>query len=246
MFADGAEAAAARRLNQPFRKLARTGHPHVVYKAAASLDGFTATPSGASKWIPGPRAAPGSTSGAPRPGPSRSGSPRRSPTTPCDREEWPRTDASPGRQPARVVFDSSARLPVGSKLVASIAEAPLYVIVSPAASPERTARLRGAGAELVEVGGEPAERVVAALAALGAREIDSVLLEGGPTLAGSFLDAGEIDEVRLFVAPLLLGSGRPLLAGTARAAVTEGVRALAFEFEPSGEDLLARARLREW
>ena len=52
--------------------------------------------------------------------------------------------------------------------------------------------------------------------------------------------------MRLFLAPLLLGSGRPLLAGAARASVAEGVRALAFEFEPSGEDLLARARLREW
>ena len=55
------------------------------------------------------------------------------------------------------------------------------------------------------------DRVVTrdALAELGRREINSVLLEGGATLAASFLAAGEIDELRLFVAPVLLGgSGR--------------------------------------
>src|SRR6188768_980550 len=53
-FASGAEATAARRLNQPFRKHARTGLPLVVLKMAMSLDGETATASGDSPWISGP------------------------------------------------------------------------------------------------------------------------------------------------------------------------------------------------
>src|SRR5919109_880548 len=52
-FADGEEAAAARLLNQPFRKHARTGRPLVTFKAAASLDGRVATASGDSRWISG-------------------------------------------------------------------------------------------------------------------------------------------------------------------------------------------------
>ena len=51
---------------------------------------------------------------------------------------------------------------------------------------------------------EPA-RVRSALDQLGAPEIGSILLEGGPHLAGAFLDAGEIDEIRLFLAPIVLG-----------------------------------------
>jgi diaminohydroxyphosphoribosylaminopyrimidine deaminase/5-amino-6-(5-phosphoribosylamino)uracil reductase len=72
------------------------------------------------------------------------------------------------------------------------------------------------------------------------------LLEGGATLAGAFIDAGEVDELRLFVAPVLLGGGRPLAAGVGPAAIADGQRALAVEWERSGEDLLALARIREW
>ena len=54
-FADGAEAALARHANQPFRKRARTGRPLVTLKSALSLDGFTATESGESKWISRPK-----------------------------------------------------------------------------------------------------------------------------------------------------------------------------------------------
>ena len=67
-----------------------------------------------------------------------------------------------------------------------------------------------------------------------------------PSSPGAFLDAGEIDELRLFIAPLVLGAGRPLLAGAARAEIADGERLLALEWERSGEDLLVRGRLREW
>ena len=82
-FADGAEAAAARLLVQPFRKHARTGRPLVTLKSALSLDGFTATAAATRTGSRAPRAAPSSTAGAPSPTPSRSGSAPRSPTTRC-------------------------------------------------------------------------------------------------------------------------------------------------------------------
>jgi diaminohydroxyphosphoribosylaminopyrimidine deaminase/5-amino-6-(5-phosphoribosylamino)uracil reductase len=97
-------------------------------------------------------------------------------------------------------------------------------------------------------GGEGSERLAAALSELGRREVTSVLLEGGPTLAGAFADAGEIDEVRLFVAPKLLGGveARPLLGGIGAGRLAEAQTALSMVAEPCGEDLLIRARLREW
>ena len=160
----------------------------------------------------------------------------------------PATAGADVRQPTRVVFDSEARLPLGSRLVRSIGEAPLVVIASPAAAGERAEALRSAGADLIVCDGDPPARVAAALAELGRREITSLLLEGGPTLAGSFLDAGEIDELRLFIAPIVLGGAgaRPLAGGEGAALIADATPALAMDCERSGEDLLVRARLREW
>ena len=74
------------------------------------------------------------------------------------------------------------------------------------------------------------------------------MLEGGPHLAGAFLDAGEIDEMRLFVAPLVLGgrTARDPLEGEGAETIAEAVRALTLDCERVGEDLLVSARMREW
>jgi diaminohydroxyphosphoribosylaminopyrimidine deaminase/5-amino-6-(5-phosphoribosylamino)uracil reductase len=242
--AEGAEAAAARLANQAFRKHARTGRPLVRLKAAVSLDGFTATESGDSRWISGAESralvhlwraeADAVAVGI---GTAIADDPL---LTARD------VDLPEVRQPARVVFDSSASLPLGSKLVESIGEAPLYVIARAGAPAERIAALRDAGAEVIEVAGNRGPMIAAALDELGRREITSVLLEGGAELAGSFLAAGEIDELALFIAPLLLGAGRPLTSGQGAAAVIEAQRPLATEWQRSGEDMLVQARLQEW
>ena len=75
-----------------------------------------------------------------------------------------------------------------------------------------------------------------------------MLLEGGPTLAGSFLDAGEVDELRLFIAPIVLGGAgaRPLAGGEGAPLIADATQALSVDWERSDGDLLVRARLREW
>ena len=50
----------------------------------------------------------------------------------------------------------------------------------------------------------------------------------------------------MFIAPMVLGGGRPLAAGRGPERIAEALEPLAFEWQPSGEDMLARARLREW
>jgi diaminohydroxyphosphoribosylaminopyrimidine deaminase/5-amino-6-(5-phosphoribosylamino)uracil reductase len=247
--AEGEIASRARLLNQPFRKHARTGRPWVLLKLATTLDGKVATRAGDSQWI--------------------SGEPSR-----LLAHRWradldavvvgigtaladdplltarPEREPLPGElQPQRVVFDSLARLPVGSQLVASAAEVPLTIVVSRAAARADTDALEAAGANVVVATGEnePA-RVCSALDQLGASGIASALLEGGPHLAGAFLDAGEIDEVRLFLAPILLGgrAARDPLEGEGVELIAQAPRALSFEWEPVGEDLLISARLHEW
>jgi diaminohydroxyphosphoribosylaminopyrimidine deaminase/5-amino-6-(5-phosphoribosylamino)uracil reductase len=96
--------------------------------------------------------------------------------------------------------------------------------------------------------GEPPGHVSAALTELGRRGITSLLLEGGPTLAGAFLDAGELDEMRLFIGPIVVGGAlaRPLIAGNGAMMLPDAVAAKAMEWERCGNDLLVRARLREW
>ena len=94
------------------------------------------------------------------------------------------------------------------------AEVPLTVVVTRAAPRTAVDALEIAGAEvIVATGANEPDRVRNALVQLGAAGITSILLEGGPHLAGAFLDAGEVDEIRLFLAP---GRARRLRAPATR------------------------------
>jgi diaminohydroxyphosphoribosylaminopyrimidine deaminase/5-amino-6-(5-phosphoribosylamino)uracil reductase len=126
---------------------------------------------------------------------------------------------------------------------------PLTVVVSRAAPRTSTDALETHGVEVIIATGEnePA-RVVSALAQLGSAGVGSILLEGGPHLAGAFLDADQIDEIRLFLAPLVLGgrTARDPLEGEGVDTIAEAVRALTLECERVEDDLLVSARLKEW
>jgi diaminohydroxyphosphoribosylaminopyrimidine deaminase / 5-amino-6-(5-phosphoribosylamino)uracil reductase len=249
VLADGELATRARLLNQAFRKHARTGRPWVLFKSAMTLDGKVATRAGDSQWISGEasralahqwRASVDAVvvgiGTALADDPQLTARPE---GTPADSAE----------QPRRVVFDSLARLPSDSRLLAATAEIPLTVIVSRAAARADTDALEAAGAQVLLATGEnePA-RVRSALDQLGQLGVASALLEGGPHLAGAFLDAGEIDEIRLFLAPLLLGgrTARDPLEGEGVERISEALRALSFDCERIGDDLLVCARLHEW
>ena len=94
---------------------------------------------------------------------------------------------------------------------------------------------------------EPA-RVRSALDQLGAAGVSSILLEGGPHLAGAFLDAGEIDEIRLFLAPLdpRRPHGPRPARGRGRGADRRRRARHTLDCERVGEDLLVSARMQEW
>ena len=243
-FPSGAEAAAARLQNQAFRKHARTGRPLVILKSALTLDGRTASRTGDSRWISGVESRERvhhwrAEADAVAVGIG---------TAIADDPLLTARDVGAERQPARVIFDDEARLEASSKLVRSVADAPLYLVVGPQAPADRVEALGALGVEVLTIDGDPVERIAPALSELGRREITSLLLEGGATLAGSFLDAGEVDELRLFIAPIVVGGGgsSPLAGGRGAAEIAEAQRALSMEWEGSGEDLLVRARLREW
>ncbi|TMA32630.1 MAG: bifunctional diaminohydroxyphosphoribosylaminopyrimidine deaminase/5-amino-6-(5-phosphoribosylamino)uracil reductase RibD [Deltaproteobacteria bacterium] len=249
VLADGELAARARLLNQAFRKHTRVGRPWVLFKSAMTLDGKVATRTGDSKWISdeGSRALAHRWRAAVDAVIVGIGT-----ALADDPQLTARPDgvaAESPRQPRRVVFDTLARLPPSSQLVAAAGEVPLTVVVSRAAAHADTDALEAAGVQvLVATGENEPARVRSALDQLGAQGIAAALLEGGPHLAGAFLDAGEIDEIRLFLAPLLLGgsSARDPLEGKGVERISEALRALTLECERVGEGLLISARLREW
>ncbi len=126
---------------------------------------------------------------------------------------------------------------------------PVTVVCSRAAKRTATDGLRNAGVEVIVASGQnEAARVRSALDELGAREIQSLLLEGGPHLAGVFLEAGEVDEVRMFVAPIVLGGreAKGAVEGQGVETIAEAVRGIHTDVERIDEDVLISARLREW
>src|SRR3954466_6592750 len=169
--ATGDVADAARMLNQPFRKHARTGRPLVLLKYAMTLDGKVATRTGDSKWISGEL--------------SRARAHRWRAESDAvavgigtaladDPLLTARVEGVP-RQPRRVIFDAEARLPIDSQLVQSAAEAPVILICSRAASRPRIQALAAAGVDVVTVSGEnESARVAAALDELGTRDVQQL------------------------------------------------------------------------
>lgn len=245
--AQGEIAAQARMINQPFRKHAKTGRPHVLFKSAQTLDGKVATATGDSQWISSER--------------SRQLAHRF--RAECDAiavgigtaladdpQLTVRVDGvSEDRHPTRVVFDSEARLPLDSALVTSAREVPVIVVAGRAAPREALASLEAVGVDVIVASGEnEAARVVSALNELGSREIQSLLLEGGPHLAGAFFEAGEVDWLTLFLAPIVLGGkqARAAVEGSGVEKVADAYRALRIQSDQIGDDLLITAWMREW
>jgi diaminohydroxyphosphoribosylaminopyrimidine deaminase/5-amino-6-(5-phosphoribosylamino)uracil reductase len=192
---------AARRLNAPYLKLLATSRPYVHAKWAMTLDGKIATRTGHSHWISGEAA------------------------RQRVHELRGRMDAivvgignvladdpvltarPPGpRTPGRIVLDTLARLPAASRLALTARETPVIVAAAAPVAPERAADLTAWGCECLELppdNGRPA--VTALLDELGRRRMSNILVEGGSEVLGSFLDAGEVDEVYVFVSPRLVG-----------------------------------------
>jgi len=193
--------AEARRLNAPYLKLLATGRPYLHLKWAMTLDGKIATRTGDSRWISGEAS-------------------RRKVHDLRGRmdaiivgigtalaDDPLLTARPPGpRMATRIVLDSRCRLPETSQLVRTAGEVPLLVVAGQATDLEKLARLRSLGAEVRELAGENGRpSVMALLDELGRRRMTNVLVEGGAEVLGSFLDAGAVDEVHVFIAPLLAG-----------------------------------------
>ena len=195
---EGIEEEQARELNAPFFHAVGATRPWVTLKLAVSIDGAIADASGRSQWITGERARrevhrlrAGHDAVAVGIGTAMADDPSLT----------VRGVSAPRVAPRRVVFDRTARLSLRSQLVET-ARAQPTIVVAENPEPARAAALDRAGVAVLR-----ASSILDALAQLRAREVQSLLVEGGARLAGALLEASVVDRLIIFRAPLLLGAG---------------------------------------
>lgn len=182
-----------------------SARPHTILKLATSLDGRIATGTGESRWISGPEAR------------AEVHQLRASVDAVLvgtgtaladDPELTVRIGPAPARQPLRVVLDSRMRLPLRSKLVGTIAIAPLLVIGVAGADLVAKSALVEAGAKVATVSGLAGRVDLDAALALLKQDygVERVLIESGGKAAASFIRARLLDRLEWVRAPILLGA----------------------------------------
>lgn len=208
----------AQRLNEAFAKWIRTSKPFVALKSALTLDGQLALPRGrgalTSKRVAAGRPAEWITSDESRAAVQRMRHGSDALLTGIgtihldDPQLTDRTGLPRRRRLLRVILDSTLALPTQARVVKSLNH-DLLVFSSERASAQRIRAFRKLGVEIIvvpaRVGRLDLSRVLAELARL---EIQSVLLEAGPTLNGAALQAGIVDKLALFYAPKISGEAR--------------------------------------
>jgi len=233
----------ARTLNIGYVKRMATGRPWIRVKLAASLDGRTALESGESRWITGE--------------PAREDVHRWRARSSCiltGRGTVAADDPALNvrlapealgidravRQPRLAIMDRALRTPPRARVFDTHTG---VLLLTAAPDAPGAAALRARGAEIVGLPGHA--RGVdpgAVFAELGRREVNELHVEAGPTLCGSLLDSGYVDELLLYMAPTLLGSGaRGMFDIAPLASMEQRVSLHVRELRHVGRDLRIRA-----
>jgi diaminohydroxyphosphoribosylaminopyrimidine deaminase/5-amino-6-(5-phosphoribosylamino)uracil reductase len=144
------------------------------------------------------------------------------------------------RQPVRVVLDSHCRTPVSARMLRE--PGTTLIFTSAGASPAGMKSLRAAGAAVIPSPstGDGLVDPVPVMAELGRRDVTSLLVEGGGTVLGSLFDAGLVDKVYAFIAPMIIGGGGAPspVAGRGVPKMAQARRLRRTSIEPIGADWL--------
>jgi diaminohydroxyphosphoribosylaminopyrimidine deaminase/5-amino-6-(5-phosphoribosylamino)uracil reductase len=210
----------------------RLGRPYVLWKYAATLDGRIAAQDGTSRWISSPE----SRADVHRLRAEADAVIVGSGTARADDPHLAVRGIEGAVQPLRVVVDTNASaVRPGARV---LDDAPTLIAVAEDVRSDLPDVVRLPRAD----GGLD---ISALLAALHERGVRSVLLEGGPTLAGSFVAAGAVDKVVCYLAPVLLGTGPAALADAGITTITEALRLDVTEAVRIGPDLRITATPKE-
>lgn len=232
----GLMAEPAREMNIGFLSRVTRGRPFVRVKVAASMDGRTALDDGSSQWITSPEARADGHHWRRRAGAVLTGIG----TVLADDPRLDVREAPTPRQPLRVVLDSHLRIPPGARLLQPPGEVLIYTGEEGTAA---AAALRDRGATVAALplrhDGLDLGKVLGDLAARGINELH---VEAGARLNAALLHAGLVDELLLYMAPVLIGPGRGLAALPPLQRLADAARFRFVEATPVGPDLRLRAR----
>jgi diaminohydroxyphosphoribosylaminopyrimidine deaminase/5-amino-6-(5-phosphoribosylamino)uracil reductase len=225
----------AARLNEKYIHAMSHARPFVHLKLACSLDGRIATRTGDARWITNEQ--------------SRArvhmlrreydailvgaGTAIADDPLLTDRSRLPRH-----RPLTRIVLDDNLRLSPASQLARTARETPLVVFTSDAADERAATTLRTLGVEIVRVA-RGSRDLASVLEDLHRRSLQSVLVEGGATVAGMFLNARLADKVSFFIAPLIIGGSdaKPAVAGAGATRIADAARLRDVEITERGGDV---------
>jgi len=220
---------AARELNRGFFARIERGRPWVRIKLAMSLDGRTALTNGESKWITGEPAREDVQRWRARSSAILTGSG----TVRADDPRLTVRLASPHTAPLRVALDRELRTPRGAHLLDG--SAPTLIFHAPDARPAHDGFARVELAAIAVRDGRLDLSQV--LHELGRRGLNELQVEAGPTLCGALLQDGSVDELLLYVAPVVLGDkARPLLALSELTEMAQARRLRAVDRRQIGDD----------
>lgn len=229
-----------RRINEAFLKFATTGRPFVVAKSALTMDGWTATVTGHSRWVTNEKS-------------------RRFVHRLRDRLDGvlvgvgtvladdpmltTRLKRSGGKDPVRIIVDSDLRIPDGAKVLNSDSPAPTLIAVGTDVPPQRLRRVEKEGVTSLSCPTkEGGIDLPALMDILGGMDITSILVEGGSTILGSMIREGLIDKFYIFKAPKILGGndGIPMASGPGPRTMNDCLRLRDIKVRRFGDDILVR------
>ncbi len=223
-------------LNEVFMKYIVTKRPFVLLKAAMSLDGKIATVGGESQWI----SCETSREEVHRLRHELTGIMVGIGTVLAD-DPMLNCRIPGGKQPVRIVVDSHLSIPENSRLAGSAKEFPLIVAAVEGSDAAKKERLEAENVQVLEVPADAGGHVDLnrLMDALGEMKIDSILLEGGGRLAEGALQAGIVDKVQFYIAPMLIGgeAAKTPVEGRGIAALSQAWHISDWKAEMMGDDI---------
>lgn len=232
----------ANALNEAFLKWITEKIPFVTLKMAMSLDGKIATYSGESKWITNMTS-------------RQMGHQIRDRvdailvgigTVMADDPQLTTRLEQGGHNPVRVVLDSRARISPDAKMLHDN-ESPVWVAVTAKAPAEKIKILKEMGAEVLVCGDAEHVDLSLLMKVLGEKNITSLLVEGGGTVAYSFLKNSFVDKVKAFIAPMLIGgeAAKTPVEGAGAGRLDDAVRLERMTYQMLDGDIFVTAYVRK-
>lgn len=227
-----------RDINFPFIKHITTGIPWVILKAGTSIDGRIAAPDGKCAWITNEQSRAEVHRIRDRVDAILIGSQT---AVNDDPSLTTRLKSGKGKDPVRIVLDGHLRLSPKAKMLHQDSDAETWVFCSRDAETKKMSALEKSGARVIPVkkGKDGSLDLQEVLQIIGKAQMNSVLVEGGSAIHGSFLRNGLVDQVRLFLAPIFLGSSSiPVVADLNIDKVQDGKRFELTRTRRFGDDIL--------